>query len=87
MRSTLSFTGILVLCLTVQGCARNPNIEVIGSYFPGWMVSLTIGIGLTGLAHTVLRRLGLIDIAGHPALIYPAMLTMFTCLLWLTFFA
>jgi YtcA family len=87
MRSALSFTGLVVLCLTVQGCSRNPNIEVIGSYFPGWMVSLSIGIGLTGVAHTVLRRLGMIHIAGHPALIYPAMVTLFTCLLWLVLFA
>jgi YtcA family len=87
MRYALSFPSLVVLCLFVQGCSRNPNVEVIGSYFPGWMISLFIGIGLTGVAHTVLRRLGMIDIAGHPALIYPAMLTLFTCLLWLVFFA
>jgi hypothetical protein len=87
MRSALSLSGLFALCLLVQGCSRNPNVEIIGSYFPGWMVSLSIGIGLTGVAHMSLHRLGLIHFVGHPALIYPAMVTMFTCLLWLAFFS
>jgi hypothetical protein len=87
MRSVLSFSGLFVLCLLVQGCSRNPNIEIVGSYFPGWMISLFIGVGLTGMAHVIFRRLGLLDIVGHPAVIYPALVTMFTCLLWLVFFA
>lgn len=78
--------ALLALVLMV-GCAHNPNVEIVGSYFPGWMISLVIGVALTAVAHVLLRRAGLLHAVGHPALIYPAMLVLFTCLLWLGFFA
>ena len=69
------------------GCNRNPNVEIVGSYFPGWMVSLVLGVIFTAIGHAVLRRRGMLHHIGPPALIYPAMTVLFTCLLWLCFFA
>ena len=83
------FRSVLMLpalVLTV-GCARNPNVEIVGSYFPGWMVSLALGVALTALVHLLLRRNGLLHSVGHPAIIHPALVVLFTCLLWLCFFA
>lgn len=77
----------LLLSLFLAGCRRNPNIEVVGSYFPGWMVCLVLGVVLTAISHAMLRRRHMLHRIGHPALMYPAMLTFFTCLLWLMFFA
>ncbi|MGO4211747.1 YtcA family lipoprotein [Terriglobus sp. 2YAB30_2] len=76
----------LTLVLTA-GCARNPNVEIVGSYFPGWMISLALGVALTALVHLLLRRRGLLHSVGHPAIIHPALVVLFTCLLWLSFFA
>jgi len=87
MRTTLSIFSSIFLVFFATGCSRNPNVEIVGSYFPGWMIALTIGIVLTGIAHTLLRRYGLIHTVGHPAIIYPGMVVLFTCLLWLCFFA
>ena len=69
------------------GCTRNPNVEIVGSYFPGWMLSLAASVVLTLIAHSVLRKQGLDRTIGHPAIIYPGMVILFTCLLWLCFFA
>ena len=80
--ATLSLSAVAAL-----GCSRNPNVEIVGSYFPGWMLSLASGVVLTPLAHSLLRRQGLDRTAGHPAIIYPGMVVLFTCLLWLCFFA
>ena len=77
----------MVLAITANGCSRAPNIEIVGSYFPGWMISLVVGIILTGISHTILRQKGLVHEVGHPALIYPSMVTLFTCVIWLLFFA
>ncbi len=87
MRQRLQLTVLTILSLVINGCGRAPNIEVVGSYFPGWMISLVIAIILTGIAHVILRRNGLVHSVGHPALIYPSMVTLFTCLIWLCFFA
>jgi hypothetical protein len=76
-----------VAALSALGCSRNPNVEIVGSYFPGWMLSLSAGVVLTLISHTLLRRQGLDLTVGHPAIIYPGMVIFFTCLLWLCFFA
>jgi len=76
-----------VTALLITGCNRNPNVEIVGSYFPGWMISLVVGIALTLPAHALLRRFGMDHSIGHPAIIYPGMVIVFTCLLWLSLFA
>jgi hypothetical protein len=83
----LAFTAIPFLAMFATGCSRNPNVDIIGSYFPGWMIALAIGLVLTLAAHYLLRRLGMNHAIGHPAIIYPSMVVLFTCLLWLCFFA
>ena len=77
----------LLAVLFLSGCSRNPNVEIVGSYFPGWMISLVLGVVLTVFTHTLLRRRYPTQEIGHPALIYPSLLTLFTCLLWLLLFA
>jgi uncharacterized membrane protein YraQ (UPF0718 family) len=73
--------------LFVTSCSRNPNVEIVGSYFPGWMISLVLGVLLSYGAHSVLRKHGLTYMVGHPAIVYPGLVVLFTCLLWLCFFA
>ncbi len=87
MKSQFSLPATLFACLWLSGCSRNPNVEIVGSYFPGWLVSLVLGVALTGVAHWFLRRRALVHAVGHPVIIYPSMVVMFTCLLWLCFFA
>jgi len=81
------FVALSLSAVAALGCSRNPNVEIVGSYFPGWMLSLATAVVLTLLAHTLLRRQGLDRTVGPPAIIYPGMVVLFTCLLWLCFFA
>jgi hypothetical protein len=76
--------GVMMFAI---GCERNPNVEILGSYFPGWMLSLLVGVALSFAAHAMLRRYGLSYMIGHPAVVYPGMVVLFTCLLWLCVFA
>jgi hypothetical protein len=90
VRTTFRFCGSIatsLAILSVAGCSRNPNVEIVGSYFPGWMLSLALGIALTLGAHTILRRHEMDRLVGPPAILYPSMVVLFTCLLWLCFFA
>jgi len=82
---TSLFPSLPVIFLV--GCSRNPNVEIVGSYFPGWMLALALGIVLTLTTNSLLRRHGMDRTIGHPAIIYPGMVVLFTCLLWLCFFA
>jgi hypothetical protein len=83
--ATSLFLSLPIIFL--MGCSRNPNVEIVGSYFPGWMLALALGVVLTLTTHSWFRRQGMDRSIGHPAIIYPAMVVLFTCLLWLCFFA
>jgi hypothetical protein len=84
MTRTLKLPLIAAILLT--GCTRAPSVDVIGSFFPAWMVCLTIGVVLTFVVRAILVRVRLETEVGPLALFYPSLLTLITCLLWLGWF-
>ena len=75
--------GILLL---VSGCRRAPNIDIIGSFFPVWMLCLTIAIVLAFVVRALLLRYQMESVVGPLAFFYPCVVLLFTSLLWLIFF-
>jgi hypothetical protein len=78
----------LVTALTsgLTGCARAPSVDVLGSFFPVWMVCLTAAVILTFLARNLVVRCKLESHVGPVALFYPSIVVLFSCMLWLIFF-
>jgi hypothetical protein len=74
------------LCLLCAGCGRAPSIDIIGSFFPVWMLCLAIAIVLAFVVRWLLLRWHLETDVGPLALFYPCVVLLFTCLLWLIFF-
>jgi fructose-specific phosphotransferase system IIC component len=74
----------LAACL-LNGCARAPTFDIMGSFFPAWLVCLALGILLTFLARWAFLRWK-IDLV-YPILVYPSLTALFTFLLWLIFFS
>jgi fructose-specific phosphotransferase system IIC component len=66
------------------GCSRAPSVEVLGSFFPAWLVCFIVAIVLTALARLALLRLRVQ--AALPLLVYPSLAALFTFVLWLIFF-
>jgi hypothetical protein len=75
-----------LLCLLCVGCGRAPSIDIIGSFFPVWMVCLIIAIVLTSILRLVLLRYQFESEIGPVALFYPSVVILLSCLLWLIFF-
>jgi hypothetical protein len=85
MLRSIGTAGTFSLMLT--GCSgRAPNVSIIGSFFPVWMVCLAIAVVITFVVHTVLVRYKLDTEIGPVALFYPSIVVLFTSLLWLIFF-
>ena len=84
-RRTLIFAS--TICLLCTGCGRAPSVDIIGSFFPVWMVCLTIAIVLACIVRLVLLRYKFESEIGPVALFYPALVILFSCLLWLIFFS
>ena len=40
----------------LAGCARSPVFNVLGSYFPGWIACILIGIAFAAIVRTILQR-------------------------------
>lgn len=68
----------------VAGCSRAPSIDILGSFFPGWLICLVPAIALTALTQVVLSRLRIK--LSFPALVYPSLAALYTFALWLIFF-
>jgi hypothetical protein len=65
-------------------CGRAPSFDILGSFFPAWLVCLTLGLLLTVSARWLLLHLH-IAIA-IPVLTYPSLTALFTFALWLALF-
>jgi hypothetical protein len=81
------FVRLLALLLVtplLSSCSRAPSVEVLGSFFPAWLVCFLVAIVLTALARLALLRLRVK--AALPMLLYPSLAAFFTFLLWLLFF-
>jgi hypothetical protein len=59
------------------GCGRAPSIDVLGSFFPVWMVCLTIAVALACVLRIVLVRVQFESELGPIALFYPSVVVFF----------
>jgi len=75
-----------VTALLLGGCSHAPNIDIIGSFFPVWMLCLVIAIPLAFGVRALLMRYEFENQVGPLALFYPCVVILFTSLLWLIFF-
>ena len=63
---------------------RAPSFDILGSFFPAWLVCLILGVLLTMLARWLLLRLRVVF--ALPVLSYPSLTVLFTLALWLALF-
>jgi hypothetical protein len=75
-----------VIVLTPAGCSGAPMFNILGSYFPSWLVCVAISIGLTFLAHLLVTAKNLADQLWPLPVVYSALLCLFSCALWLILF-
>jgi len=77
----------VISCSTglLAGCNRAPSFDIVGSFFPAWLVCLILGILLSIFARWLLLRLKVVLVL--PILVYPSLAGFFTFLLWLIFFS
>jgi hypothetical protein len=91
MKSSTIRVGLFpLLAVCVAGCGgagfHSPTIDVLGSYFPAWMICMLTGLALTLIARFLLAAFKL-DTCLRPApIVYICLMVVFTMVVWLTFF-
>jgi YtcA-like protein len=61
-------------------------MNVVGSFFPSWMLCAAIGIGVAVIARFLFLRIGVDPYLGPRALVYPSLAILVTLALWVTLF-
>jgi hypothetical protein len=84
--STASLTGIGSLLL-LGGCGRAPSFNILGSFFPAWLLCIVAGILLAVAAHWLLVRVQLDKEIVWSIVVYPCLAMFFAFTLWLIFFS
>lgn len=83
-RTRLARAGLAPVTMLLASCSRAPSFDIVGSFFPAWLVCFVAAIVLTALARWLLLRVH-IELA-IPVLVYPSLTALFTFALWLVFF-
>ena len=79
---------VVVLCFVAVRISshHSPTIDVLGSYFPAWMVCILSGLALTFIAHWIVQVGDLKPYLGPAPLIYSCLMIIFTFATWILFY-
>ena len=82
-RAAVSFSAAAMLA----GCSRAPSFNILGSFFPSWILCGVIGILLAVASRLFFVRSKLEPQLKPLILVYPCLALFFTFTLWLLFFS
>lgn len=68
----------------LASCSRAPSVDVLGSFFPAWLLCLVIAVIVTALVQLLLARFRMR--VAYPVLFFVGLATLLTLALWLIFF-
>jgi YtcA family len=91
-RTILKFVAlgiaVVVLCLVAVRISshHSPTVDILGSYFPAWMICILSGLALTFIAHWIVQVGKLKPYIGPAPLIYSCLVIIFTFATWILFY-
>jgi hypothetical protein len=69
----------------MTGCSRAPSFDILGSYFPAWLICLALSVVLTAAIRWLLLRLQIPVV--FPIVVYPSLTALSAFALWLVFYS
>ena len=79
-------TIILLFGLSRFSSHHSLTVDILGSYFPAWMVCIISGLTLTLIAHWIVQARNLKPYIGPAPLIYSCLMIIFTFATWILFY-
>ncbi len=76
--------AFLLASSLMTSCSRAPSFDILGSYFPAWLICLALGVVLTAVTRWLLLRfqIGVV----FPIVVYPSLTALFAFAMWLLFY-
>ena len=78
---------VVAALLFLTGCSAAPSRNILGSYFPSWMICALIGIGLSIVVRWILVKLGMEKELPVPIVVHLAFAIAFSFAAWLLWLA
>jgi YtcA family len=79
-------TGAIPM-LASTGCSRVPSFNILGSFFPSWLLCGIVGIVLTVVVRILFVRTNFEKELSPLVLVYPCLAAFFTFSIWLLLFS
>jgi len=70
----------------MAGCGFAPSVNILGSFFPAWLICIVVGIVLAILTRQVFVAMEIESHLGPAALIYPCLAASWIFATWLLLF-
>jgi YtcA family len=87
IRKVLTLTGAFLLTCMISGCNGSPSRNILGSYFPSWMVCALVGLTAALVARMALKASGLLSELPVPLVVLLSIGCAITFALWLLWLA
>jgi hypothetical protein len=78
---------VCVGALFPAGCALSPSVNILGSFFPAWLICIVTGLVLALVVWRVLVATGIAPHLTPPGLVYPCLIALLIFATWLVLFA
>ena len=82
MRDELASTSLLI----VAGCGFAPSVNVLGSFFPAWLICIVVGVVLTIITRQVFVAMKIASDLRPAGLVYPCLAGLWIFATWLVLF-
>ncbi len=71
----------------LTGCGRAPSFNILGSFFPAWLICMIAGVVFAAVVNWVLSIYRLDKEIRWTIVVYPCIAAFFAFTLWLVFFS
>ena len=73
----------MLLSAALTACSASPSRNILGSYFPSWMVCALLGLALALVARAIFKALGILGEIPAPLVVMAAIGCAGTFAMWL----
>jgi hypothetical protein len=84
--AALALVVLFFIAAAIISHHHSLTIDILGSYFPAWMVCIVSGLTLTLVAHWIIQGGSLKSYVGPAPLIYSSLMIIFTFATWILFY-
>ena len=85
-RRHVAFLTVMACFAMLDGCARAPSFNILGSFFPAWLICMIVGVVLATVTRWLFARYNLDSDLPWRIVMYPCLAAFFAFTIWLVFF-